>query len=78
MRVLYLSKNVNSYKSANYQKEFLNSLSLITSIYLISIAFEISDIINLLKLSGLFELRCIEINFLGNLLMSTCSILVIF
>lgn len=33
MRVLYLSKNVNRYKSANYQKEFLNALSKITSIY---------------------------------------------
>ena len=28
-----LSKNVKNYKSANYQREFLNALSKITSIY---------------------------------------------
>jgi hypothetical protein len=33
MRVLYLSKNIKNYKSANYQREFLNALSKITSIY---------------------------------------------
>ena len=34
MKILYLSKNVDNYKSANYQKEFLNSLSKITSLFI--------------------------------------------
>ncbi len=33
MRVLYLSKNIEKYKSANYQKEFLYALSKITSLF---------------------------------------------
>ncbi len=33
MKVLYLSKNLKNYKSANYHKEFLNALSKITSVY---------------------------------------------
>ena len=33
MRVLYLSKNVDNYKSANYQKEFLDALSKITHLF---------------------------------------------
>jgi spore maturation protein CgeB len=33
MKVLYLSKNLKNYKSANYQKEFLKALSKITSVY---------------------------------------------
>ena len=27
MRILYLSKNIDNYKAANYQNEFLNALS---------------------------------------------------
>lgn len=33
MRILYLSKNVNNYKSANYQKDFLDALSKITHLF---------------------------------------------
>ena len=33
MRILYLSKNLKNYKSANYQKEFLNALSRATSLF---------------------------------------------
>ncbi len=33
MRILYLSKNIKHYKSANYQKEFLDTLSRATSLF---------------------------------------------
>ena len=33
MRILYLSKNISNYKAANYQKEFLNALSKVTSLF---------------------------------------------
>ena len=53
MRVLYLSKNVNNYKSANYQKEFLDALSKITHLFVYGPGYSyfdksktISDIIN--------------------------------
>ena len=34
MKILYLSKNADNYRSANYQKEFLKSLSKITSLFI--------------------------------------------
>ena len=43
MRILYLSKNVNDYKSANYQKEFLNALSKITSIFVYGPGYKYFD-----------------------------------
>ena len=53
MRVLYLSKNVNNYKSANYQKEFLDAISKITHLFVYGPGYSyfdknktISDIIN--------------------------------
>ena len=33
MRILYLSKNIENYKAANYQEEFLGALSKITSLF---------------------------------------------
>jgi spore maturation protein CgeB len=33
MRVLYLTKNIKNYKAANYQKEFLNALCKVASVY---------------------------------------------
>ena len=33
MRILYLSKNIENYKAANYQKEFLGALSKLTSLF---------------------------------------------
>ena len=34
MRLLYLSKNISNYKAANYQKEFLEALSKVASLYI--------------------------------------------
>ena len=34
MKILYLSKNVSSYKSANYQKEFIDHLSNFSKVFL--------------------------------------------
>ena len=54
MRILYLSKNLKHYKSANYQKEFFNALSKITSVYVFGPGYlnfdnkkTVNDIINL-------------------------------
>jgi spore maturation protein CgeB len=53
MRILYLSKNISNYKAANYQKEFLNALSKISSIFVYGPGYSyfekkktIDDIIN--------------------------------
>ena len=34
MRILYLSKNIENYKAANYQKEFLNALSKTVNLFI--------------------------------------------
>ena len=54
MRILYLSKNIEHYKAANYQKEFLKALSDVTSVYVYGPGYQyfdykktINDIINL-------------------------------
>lgn len=53
MKILYLSKNADNYRSANYQKEFLKSLSKITSLFVYGPGYsyfnkkkKIKDIIN--------------------------------
>ena len=53
MRILYLSRNVNNYKSANYQKEFLTALSKLSSLFVYGPGYEyfdnkktVADIIN--------------------------------
>ena len=54
MRILYLSKNISNYKAANYQKEFLNALSKVTSLFVYGPGYSyfdskktVDDIINL-------------------------------
>ena len=43
MRILYLSKNVKNYKAANYQKEFLNALNKISSLFVYGPGYKYFD-----------------------------------
>jgi spore maturation protein CgeB len=60
MRILYLSRNVNNYKSANYQKEFLNALSKLSSLFIYGPGYEYFDnkktVIDIVNFYGPFDI----------------------
>ncbi len=59
IRVLFLTKNLAGYKSANYQKEFLNTFSKITSVYFYGPGYSNFDykksVFDIISLKGPFD-----------------------
>lgn len=59
MKILYLSKNIESYKSANYQREFLNALSKITFLYVYGPGYsnfnKNKNLVDIINLYGPFD-----------------------
>ncbi len=60
MRILYLSKNIENYKAANYQKEFYDALSKSTSLFVYGPGYSYFDenkkLDNIIKLYGPFSI----------------------
>ena len=70
MRILYLSRNIENYKAANYQKEFIGTLSKITSLFVYGPGYLYFDknkkIDDIIKLYGPFSIIFAGHSWLGD------------